>query len=103
MASVKASAAVSHVGRVRANNQDSGYAGRRLFLVADGMGGHAGGDVASAIATKRIAEADGDYAVFVEQSWLTNRAISDKSPTGFKVTFATPAPPKATIDWMLVR
>ncbi len=51
-------AAGSHVGKVRANNQDSGFAGSQLFVVADGMGGHAGGDVASAIAVKRIAETD---------------------------------------------
>lgn len=48
-------------------------------------------------------EADGDYAVFAEQSWLTNRAISDKGPDGFTITFATAAPEQATLDWMLVR
>lgn len=56
------SAAASHVGRVRSANQDSGYSGYQLFFVADGMGGHAGGEFASALSSQRIAQIDANYA-----------------------------------------
>ncbi|WP_238147997.1 protein phosphatase 2C domain-containing protein [Rothia halotolerans] len=41
-------AARSDTGRVRSKNDDSAYTGRYLAVVADGMGGHVGGNVASA-------------------------------------------------------
>lgn len=44
------SAGRSDVGRERTNNEDSGFAGPRLVLVADGVGGAAAGEVASATA-----------------------------------------------------
>lgn len=43
-----ACSAQSHVGLVRGNNEDAGFAGPHLLLVADGVGGSAAGEVASA-------------------------------------------------------
>jgi len=53
-------AARSDVGLVRQENQDSGYAGPHLLAVADGMGGHAAGDVASSIAIGEMVSLDGE-------------------------------------------
>ncbi|GAA4767054.1 protein phosphatase 2C domain-containing protein [Citricoccus nitrophenolicus] len=51
-------AARSDVGRVRSKNDDSAYAGLHLAVVADGMGGHVGGDVASASTVLDLAPLD---------------------------------------------
>jgi protein phosphatase len=52
-------AALTHVGRVRRSNEDSFFADdeKRVFVVADGMGGHAAGEVAAEIAASRVGDA----------------------------------------------
>jgi serine/threonine protein phosphatase PrpC len=48
----------SETGLIRKNNQDSGYASPHLLIVADGMGGAAAGDLASAVAIDTIRQID---------------------------------------------
>ncbi len=51
-------AAISDVGRVRKDNQDSGYAGPWLLTICDGVGGAARGDIASSTAVQQIRRLD---------------------------------------------
>lgn len=50
-----------------------------------------------------VAETDDKYAVIVECSWITNKAVKDKATTGFTVEFDQPAPAGAKLDWLLIR
>ncbi len=47
------------VGLARSGNEDSHLRGRTVFAVADGLGGHQGGEVASAMAVEPLAALDG--------------------------------------------
>jgi serine/threonine protein phosphatase PrpC len=51
-------AALSDVGRVRKDNQDSGFAGPWLLTVCDGVGGAARGDIASSTAVQQLRKLD---------------------------------------------
>ena len=64
------------IGLVRTVNQDSLLVDldRRLFIVADGMGGHAGGEIASGLCVKSIAQFLSDHASAI--------APADATPAG---------------------
>lgn len=87
------SAASSHIGKIRASNQDSGSVGRNLFVVADGMGGHAGGDVASALAVQHLFPLDKAYDSVESARETLFRGILD---AGAELTSAVEEHPELT-------
>ena len=70
-------AALSDVGLMRKNNQDSGYAGQHLMVLADGMGGPAGGDIASSVAVAHLAPLDQDSFSAEELLPALTNALND--------------------------
>ncbi|MFC7619940.1 PP2C family protein-serine/threonine phosphatase [Microlunatus sp. GCM10028923] len=70
----------SEIGLIRKNNQDSGYVSPRLLLVADGMGGAAAGDLASAIAVDSVRHVDAEVQPERELTVLSDaiRAANDR-------------------------
>ena len=66
------------VGRTRSGNEDSHFCGRTVFAVADGLGGHQGGEVASAAAVEPLAALDGrDFADPAEAAEALAGAIAE--------------------------
>jgi len=92
--------AASDIGKHRSSNQDSGYSGYQLFFVADGMGGHAGGDIASAITSQRVDLTDSKYdtveeaieslkaGVIEANSMLTGTVVEHPELQGMGTTFS---------------
>jgi PPM family protein phosphatase len=71
-------AARSDIGLGRyTNNQDSGYAGPHLLVIADGMGGHAAGDVASSTAIARLVALDDEASGGGDALARLTHALSD--------------------------
>jgi len=73
--------AASDVGVVREQNEDSYLASSPLFAVADGMGGHQGGEVASQLALERVEELhrDGERPDLGETVHGANQAVLERA------------------------
>ncbi len=80
----------SDVGLLREGNEDSAYAGPHLLAIADGMGGHAAGEVASAVAIKTLASLDAEIHG-TDMLRALGDAIANANSALRQITIADPA------------
>ncbi len=73
--------ATSDTGRVRSNNEDSKLVSEGLYAVADGMGGHKGGEVASALAVETLSSTvtTPTRDALIEAVHVANRAVFERA------------------------
>ncbi len=69
----------SEIGLVRKNNQDSAYVSPTMLVVADGMGGAAAGDLASAVVVDQLSSIDAEHPTGEDMLPAIETAISESS------------------------
>lgn len=92
-------AAATHTGLVRDGNEDAYALGERTWVVADGMGGHSGGEVAAGIAAEVALSAPPEQAVDAAHAAVVAASTDGLSDMGTTLVHAVQAGEELQVRW----